>query len=65
MNKSEIKKAENHALISDLVNSYSRLLLNYNFNKATKQLEKHCADLEKELLDRGLLTQEEIKILNQ
>jgi len=33
-------------------------------NMGIKQLEKQCANLEEELLKRGLLTEENIKRLN-
>lgn len=64
MRKSEIKKAADNELIVDYVSSYSSLILNYNLGRGIKQHEKHCHDLEQELLSRGLLTEEDIKHLN-
>lgn len=65
MRKNQIPKSKDNELIFEYVNSYAKLLLNYNQNKGIKQLEKHCADLEKELLNRRLLTEEQIKELNK
>ena len=64
MTKAEIKKAQNHELIVDYVRSYSSLMYNYNCGGGVKMLEKHCNDLEMELLKRGLLTEAEVKYLN-
>lgn len=64
MTKSEIKKAKDNDLITEYVSSYAILLLNYNLDKGTKQAEKHCRDLEAELLKRGILTEENINTLN-
>lgn len=63
MRKNEIKKATNNALIVDYVKTYSSLCLNINLGMGTKQFENHCNDLEKEMLNRGLLTEEDIKSL--
>ena len=65
MKKSELKSAKINELIVDYVQSYSMLSLNYNLNKGTKQLEKHCEDLEEELTKRNILTQEDIKKLHR
>lgn len=64
MRKSEIAKAKDNELIVDYVKSYSSLCLNINLKLGEKQLSKHCADLEKELLKRGILTENDIRILN-
>lgn len=65
MRKNQIPKSKDNELIFEYVNSYAKLLLNYNQNKGIKQLEKHCNDLEKELLNRGFLTEEQIEYLNK
>ena len=64
MTKSEIKKSLNNELVFEYVNSYSQLMCNYNLNRGTDRLQKHCNDLEEELLKRELLTAEQIKQLN-
>lgn len=64
MRKSEIPKAKDNDLITEYVSSYATLLLNYNLSRGIIQAEKHCKDLETELLKRGLLTEENIRILS-
>ena len=63
MRKSEMKKATVNELLVDYVRSYASLCLNQNFSRGTKQLSVHCTDLENELLSRGILTEEDIRIL--
>ena len=62
--KREIPKAKDNELVADYVNSYALLFYNYNTNGGIKQLQAHCNDLEKELLKRGLLTEEQVKFFN-
>ena len=64
MKKNEIAKAKDSELIVEYVKSYSSLCLNENLQLGTKQLSKHCVDLETELLRRGILSENDIKILN-
>ncbi len=64
MRKNEISKAKDNDLITEYVSSYATLLLNYNLDKGTTQAEKHCKDLEAELLKRNILTEENIRTLN-
>ena len=64
MTKREIKFAEHHELIVDLVRSYAGLCVNYNTGGGTKRYAQHCEDLQAELLKRGLLTEAEVKFLN-
>ena len=63
MRKTEIKTAKDNELIAEYVHSYAMLIVKYNLNRGTKQLEKHCHDLETELLKRGLLTEDDIEKL--
>ena len=63
MRKTEIAKAPDNDLIVDYVLSYSRLCLNINLDRGTKQLSAHCADLENELVKRGLLKEADVKRL--
>lgn len=63
MTKKEIVTAKDNEIITEYVKSYSRLCLNINLNLGTKQLSKHCKDLEAELLKRGILTESNIEEL--
>ena len=64
MRKNEIPKAKDNDLIAEYVSSYATLLLNFNLSRGIIQAEKHCKDLEAELLKRGILTEENIRSLN-
>lgn len=64
MRKNEIAKAKDNDLITEYVSTYSTLLVNWNVGRGTIQAEKHCKDLEAELLKRGILTEENIRRLN-
>lgn len=64
MTRKEIGKAENNKLIVDYVQTYSLLTLKYNTGGGTKQHERHCVDLEKEMVKRGILTEEDVEHLN-
>jgi hypothetical protein len=65
MRKNEIPKAKDNDLITEYINAYATLLLNYNANLGTKQLEQMCKNLEAELLKREILTEENIARLNK
>lgn len=64
MTKKEIKKAEDHAVIVDLVWSYARLCVNYNTGRGVKRYQQHLDDLIVELKNRGLLSEWGAKRLN-
>lgn len=64
MRKSEIKKAKDNELLVDYISSVTSLHLNYNLNKKTEQLTKHCHDLEEEIIKRGILTTEDVRKVN-
>lgn len=64
MTKAEIPKAKDNELITEYVSSYALLLVKFNLDRGTAKAEKHCKDLEKELLKRGILTEENIRTLN-
>lgn len=61
--KSEMKKAKDNDLIEDYVDSYAWWLVACNTGRGTTQKEKHCRDLEDELLKRGILTEENVERL--
>lgn len=65
MTKKEIKIAKNSELVYEYATSYALLIVNYNIGKGTKQLQKHCNDLENELMKRNLLTEEDVERLNR
>ena len=65
MTKTEIKKAADNEIIYRYIKAYSSSSVNLNLGgKITKSLEKELADLDAEMLRRGLLTEEQIRRLN-
>lgn len=64
MTKTEMKKAENNELIYRYISLHSLIGIKYNEGKSIKSLLKEQADLDTEMLKRGLLTEEQIKKLN-
>ncbi len=64
MNKKDVPKLKDNDLIEEYVSAYSSLLLNFNLSRGTKQYEGQCRAIEKELLKRGILTEENIRHLN-
>lgn len=65
MKKSDIMNADDNALIVEYVRSYAEHATNYVLNRGVKRLQTHCADLERELIRRGILTEHDIEILNR
>ena len=65
MRKNEISKSSNNDLITEYVQTYATLVLNMNTDRGVIQASKHCTDLETELLKRGILTKENIELLNK
>ena len=65
MRKVDFCKATDNEIIVEYIKSYSSLCLNENLHLGTKQLSKHCADLEIELLSRKILTKNDIEALNK
>ena len=64
MTKKEIIEAKDSKLVYEYATNYALLLMNYNLGKGTKQLQAYCNNLERELLKRGLLTDEYVEKLN-
>lgn len=64
MTKQEIKKASNSELIMDYIRSYSRFTVNLNLGLGLKRLGDHLKDLDKEMIARGILSQDQIDRLN-
>ena len=64
MRKNEIPKAKDNDLITEYILKHAFLLVNFNNQMGTKQLEKQCENLEAELLKRGILTEENLQRLH-
>lgn len=65
MTKQEVKKAKNHELIRETINTYGLLLMNYSQQRGIKQHEKHFNDCCEEMVKRELITQEDWDYLNK
>lgn len=63
--KSEIKDLRDNELIVEYVRSTADLASNYVLNRGVKRLQVHCADLECELVKRGILTEHDVEVLNR
>lgn len=63
MRKDEIPNAPDNRLIVDYVRSYSQLVSNMQLGRGVKRLSDHVTDLERELVKRRILTEEDIKSL--
>lgn len=64
MTKKQLKAMKDNEIIYDYIKSYARFVLNLNLGGGTKSLSKHLDELDAEMLERGILTAEQIKILN-
>lgn len=64
MNRKELKTAKDSDVIVDYIRSFSSLVVNMHLGRGTKALAKHLLDLDKEMLKRGILTQEQVDHLN-
>ena len=65
MTKTEMKKAVDNEIIFRYIKAYSSFTLNLNLGGKTKSLEKELADLDAEMLSRGILTEEQVENLNK
>lgn len=65
MRKQDIMNADDNALLVEYIRSYGEHASNYVLNRGVKRLQSRLANLEKELVTRGILTEHDIKILNQ
>lgn len=65
MTKTEIKKAADNEIIYRYIKAYSSFSVNLNLGGKTKSLEKELANLDEEMLSRGILTKEQIENLNK
>ena len=60
MKKSEIKNLKDNELIAEYVRTFAHYDSNYVLRRGVNQLAKHLKDLEEELLQRNILTQEDV-----
>ena len=64
MTKAEIKKVPDNVLIVDYINTYAEFCVNMNIGRGTKKLYSHWCDLDKEIIKRGILTEEQVAFLH-
>lgn len=65
MTKKELKAAPDNEIIQDYVKTYARVVLDENmYGHPLKTISKHLEDLESEMINRSLLTKEQIEKLN-
>lgn len=65
MRKNEIAKATDSELFVEYVRTYASYAVNVNLGRGTEKLGAHVADLEREILKRGLMSQAQIDSLNR
>ena len=65
MRKQDIMNADDNALLVEYIRSYGEHATNYVLNRGTKRLQAHLADLERELVRRGILNERDIETLNR
>lgn len=63
MKKSEIENLSDNKLIVEYVRHSNELTSNYVLNRGVKRLQVICANMENELVKRGILNDEDIKRL--
>lgn len=61
LKKADLKKATDSELIADYIRAFATACLNESKGLPTKAWNNHLADLNKEMLKRSLLTEEQIK----
>lgn len=64
MTKKELKTANDSEVIVDYIQTYALFILNCNLGRGVKQLDKHLCDLDVEMLKRGILSKEQVELLN-
>lgn len=65
MTKTEMKKAADNEIVYRYIKAYSSFSVNLNLGGKTKSLEKELANLDAEMLSRGILTEKQIEDLNR
>ena len=64
LTKKQLPTASDSEIVFDYVETYSHLILEINFQGATKALSKHLKDLETEIIKRKIMTEAQIEYLN-
>ena len=64
MTKKELKTAKDNEVIFDYINTFATWYYNYNCGGGIKRTGEHLRDLDDEMLKRGLLTKEQVDMLN-
>ena len=65
MTKKDLKAAPDNEIIQDYVKTYARAALDQDwYGHTLKTISKHLVDLEAEMINRSLLTKEQIEKLN-
>ena len=64
MNRKELKTATDSEVIINYIKSYANYASNACLGRGTEKLSSHLADLDTEMLNRGILTAEQIALLN-
>ena len=64
MTAKELKSAQDSEVIVDYIRTYAGFVFNLNTGGGIKQYGKHLKDLDAEMLRRGILTEEQVKLLN-
>lgn len=65
MTKREIRNADTGALITETIHTYGLIMRNCVSDRGTKQLNSHFDDCCNELINRGLITNDNIEFLNR
>ena len=64
MDRKKIKVVPDNELIIEYINTYAEFCVNLNLGRPTTRIWKHWEDLDKEVLKRGILTEEQIARLH-
>lgn len=64
MDRKSLKKATDSEVVMDYINTYAEFCVNMNLGRGTDRLWKHWLDLDKEIVKRGILAQEQVAKLH-
>ena len=60
MDRKSLKVATDKEVLIDFINTYAEFCVNMNLSRGTQRLWKHWIDLDKEMVKRGIFTEDEI-----
>lgn len=63
MTRQDIKKATESELITEYIHTFGWWVSNMNTGRGTDRLGKHIADMNAELIRRGILNEQQIEFL--